>query len=52
MVSVTLEEESVEDLEEFLTMYAQLMRVVRHHDRAERAEEIRNAINRQRVGRR
>lgn len=48
MVDVTLDDGRIEDLNEFLTMYAQLMRVVRHYDRAERAEEIRNEINAQR----
>lgn len=36
--------DSIEDLASFLTEFAQMQRVVGHHDKADRAETIRNTM--------
>jgi len=43
-LSFNLHIESVKDLTSYLTEFAQMQRVVRHHDKAERAEMIRNTL--------
>lgn len=43
-LSFNLHVESSKDLTSFLTEFAQMQRVVGHHEKAERAEMIRNTI--------
>jgi len=42
--SFEMSDNSIEDLASILTEYAQLQRVVRNHDNAERAEVLRNRL--------
>lgn len=43
-LSFVLHNESVDDLASYLTEFAQMQRVVRNHEKAERAETIRNTL--------
>ncbi len=43
-LGLTLHGDTLDDLAAFLTEYAQIQRVVRNHDKANRAEVIRNTI--------
>lgn len=43
-LNFNLHVESSKDLAQFLTEYAQMQRIARNHDKAERAETIRNTL--------